>query len=201
MVQNIHTEIEIDGSPSQVRTVVRAQSNSSKNNTLEELANNTQKFLDFASMPEWHTGFAISRDATKPPTTSDVEAGEKINVNASGYKFTPTVLVSPGLALPFIPQGTDQVNSNDTMVTNPTLQENSPTGFRWLGSLPGIFSGEHVFKFEPSKTTPGGTTLTQSEEFAGLLSFLCGPTWSLGIGTRKQFVEFNESLKKRVEGS
>lgn len=78
-------------------------------------------------------------------------------------------------------------------------QENSTEEFRWVGSIPLLFTGEHYFRFEPSKKIPGGTTLIQGENFSGLLSFLAGPTYSMGKKTLQMFESFNEDLKKRVE--
>ena len=78
---------------------------------------------------------------------------------------------------------------------------NSTEEFRWMGSIPYIFEGEHYFRFEESKQMPGGTTFINGEDFSGLLSFLYGPTWSSGKQTLNMFEAFNESLKKRVEGA
>jgi hypothetical protein len=65
----------------------------------------------------------------------------------------------------------------------------------------GLLSGEHAFRFEPSKKTPNGTTLIQTENFTGLLSFLFGPNASMGKQTQQQFEALNVSLKKRLEKS
>jgi hypothetical protein len=64
---------------------------------------------------------------------------------------------------------------------------------RWVASLPGIISGEHSFVFSP---VSGGTRLTQSESFRGLLVPLSGKTI-----TRSQasFAGLNEALKKHAE--
>jgi hypothetical protein len=66
---------------------------------------------------------------------------------------------------------------------------------RWVSSLPGIISGEHSFVSSP---VSGGTRLTQSESFRGLLVPLSGKTI-----TRSQasFAALNEALKKRAEVS
>lgn len=63
-----------------------------------------------------------------------------------------------------------------------------------------MFSGEHAFKFQPSATTQGHTTLVQEEVFTGLLSFLVAPTWSMGKQTQAGFEGFNRELKMKVEG-
>jgi hypothetical protein len=39
-------------------------------------------------------------------------------------------------------------------------------------SIPGVFSGEHMFCFLESKTTKDGTTLLHEEKFTGLLVVL-----------------------------
>ena len=46
--------------------------------------------------------------------------------------------------------------------------------FRWLGSIPGIFSGEHKLRFLESKTTKGGMMLLHEENFTGLFGFIMG---------------------------
>ena len=61
-----------------------------------------------------------------------------------------------------------------------------------------------MFHFQPSKTTPGGTTFTHEEEFSGPLAFMIGegPLANL-IGMRKKtqsgFEGFNRDLKKWCE--
>ncbi|KAF2022350.1 hypothetical protein BU24DRAFT_363586 [Aaosphaeria arxii CBS 175.79] len=92
------------------------------------------------------------------------------------------------------------------MSFTPKLIENSPNRFRWLGSLPGVFTGEHNFSYEPSKTTPGGTTFSQWEEFSGILSFLMGEgALAKWYGMREQsatgWEKFNQDLKKFCEES
>lgn len=88
------------------------------------------------------------------------------------------------------------------MTFKPTILENSELEFRWRGvlwSIPGVFTGEHVFRFEPSTTTPGGTTLVQEEKFTGVLSVLMYEGSNFEKTTRKNFVTFNENLKARCE--
>jgi hypothetical protein len=89
------------------------------------------------------------------------------------------------------------------MTISPTIQENPAREFRWLGRLwgiPGLFTGEHTFRFENSKTTPGGTTMVQSEKFSGVLSFLVADGTGFAKTTREGFEGFNADLKKWVEG-
>ena len=83
------------------------------------------------------------------------------------------------------------------MAFSPKVLENNEREFKWVGSLPYIFSGAHHFKFEPSEKTPGSTTFRQGENFTGALSFLMN--FSFGANTGANFEKFNEDLKKRVE--
>lgn len=49
--------------------------------------------------------------------------------------------------------------------------------FGWVGSVPGIFTGEHVFRFEEIPASEQGQSRTRfvhEETFTGLLSFLMG---------------------------
>ena len=104
----------------------------------------------------------------RPAGKTIIEPGDKLKVTLEGTSFSPVVL------------------------------ENSESSFKWLGSLPYIFSGTHSFLFQPSKETPGHTTFVDNEDFSGLLSFLMlSPL--MGAGTKANFEKFNEDLKKRVE--
>lgn len=78
-------------------------------------------------------------------------------------------------------------------------QENTPERLKWRGSLPLIFTGDHVFEFQPSKKTPGATTLVQYEDFSGLLSFTMKTEKRSGADNHKGFVAFNEDVKKEAE--
>lgn len=85
------------------------------------------------------------------------------------------------------------------MITfNPTVTVvESPVAFEWLGRLgvPGLFDGRH--RFELTSTGSGGTLLTHSEQFDGILvRFLRG---SLDTKTRAGFEAMNAALKARVE--
>jgi hypothetical protein len=82
---------------------------------------------------------------------------------------------------------------------SPTVQENKPDLFAWLGSIPYIFTGRHEFRFRESTSHAGGTTFTQSEEFTGALSFLMGPGWSMREKTAMVWSKFNEDLKAEAE--
>ncbi|KAH8174697.1 hypothetical protein LIA77_06116 [Sarocladium implicatum] len=82
---------------------------------------------------------------------------------------------------------------------SPTVQDNKPELFAWLGSLPYIFTGRHEFGFNESKTTPGGTTFTQFEEFTGLASFLMAEGWSMRKNSAATWEKFDQDLKAEAE--
>lgn len=69
-----------------------------------------------------------------------------------------------------------------------------------LWGISGLFTGEHSFRFEPSKTNPGETTFVQAENFSGILSFLIKEGTGFARTTREGFEGFNGDLKRRVEG-
>lgn len=74
-----------------------------------------------------------------------------------------------------------------------------PTTFEWLGRLgmPGIFDGRHRFELTPGDD--GGTLVTQSEQFDGVLVRLMRS--SLDTRTRAGFEAMNSALKARVEAT
>lgn len=79
-----------------------------------------------------------------------------------------------------------------------TVVEES-SAFAWLGrlGLPGIFDGRHRFDLAPTET--GGTLLTQSEEFDGILVRMLRT--SLDTSTKAGFEAMNAALKARVEAA
>lgn len=80
------------------------------------------------------------------------------------------------------------------------LQANTPRLFKWAGGMWWLFLGVHSFSFEPSKTTPGGTTFTNSEEFTGPMSFtMLKMKPFFGQQTETNFEKVCHDLKKRVE--
>lgn len=82
-----------------------------------------------------------------------------------------------------------------------TITQNTPDCFEWKGPPNyGILSGKHTFTFEESEVTPGGTTLGQSEEFAGVLFWAMSP-WLMGRILKTAYEGFNEDLKRGVEGT
>jgi hypothetical protein len=79
-----------------------------------------------------------------------------------------------------------------------TLVEPAVT-FEWLGRLrlPGIFDGRYGFDLAPSEH--GGTLVTQSEEFDGIL--VRPLRTSLETTTMAGFEAMNAALKTRVEAT
>ncbi|KAL2864770.1 SRPBCC domain-containing protein [Aspergillus lucknowensis] len=139
-----------------------------------------EKFLDFPSIPSYTpNGFVGSISPAPDKAPSALVPGDKLTcvMGVNKMKFSPVVL------------------------------ENSPAVFSWRGSLPaGIFTGEHIFRFEEVE---GGikTRLVHEERFTGLLAgALMGRGWVSGwVGmreeTEKGFEGFNEDFKAWVEGS
>jgi hypothetical protein len=68
----------------------------------------------------------------------------------------------------------------------------------WRGTVPLLFYGDHFFRFEASKTTPGGTTFAHGEEFKGPLAAPFG-WFGMGSKTSIGFEKFNEDLKREAE--
>ena len=80
------------------------------------------------------------------------------------------------------------------MTVKPKITVAAPGAeLRWASSLPGIISGEHSFLLAAAD---GGTRLTQSENFRGLLTAFSGKTLARA---ETSFQELNEALKKRAE--
>ena len=81
--------------------------------------------------------------------------------------------------------------------TPKVLAYNLNREFTWKGNLviPGLFDGEHIFMLDDNGN--GTTTLTQSENFSGLLV----PLFKKMIDgkTRQGFDAMNLALKNRVE--
>lgn len=71
--------------------------------------------------------------------------------------------------------------------------------FEWLGraGVPGIFDGRH--RFELATTTSGGTRLTHSESFSGLL--VRPMRRSLDNHTKPGFEAMNSALKARAQAA
>ncbi|ORX40179.1 hypothetical protein BD324DRAFT_616684 [Kockovaella imperatae] len=132
-------------------------------------------FLDFERIPTWHNQrpFFESIQVTGPSRLngSECQKGDKMAVKIPGMNFTPTV------------------------------QENEPENFRWLGSLPYILTGPHDFFFRPDPSGDANKTLFRQEEnFTGLLSFMFdNPNSTRGKGTIEGWQRFNEDIKKEAE--
>ncbi|CCF42650.1 hypothetical protein CH063_12591 [Colletotrichum higginsianum] len=113
------------------------------------------------------------------------------------WKLEPT---EPGKSPSDLKNGDQiQVVMGD-MKFKPVIKENTSEALHWLGSLPVIFNGLHQFYFQPSQVNPGGTRFVQIENFSGLLAFLMRPGWSFREKTLTGWNQFNEELKKEVEG-
>ncbi|KAF2660417.1 hypothetical protein K491DRAFT_589303 [Lophiostoma macrostomum CBS 122681] len=133
------------------------------------------KFRDFESLPSYHSGFFKSIGPATPG--KPLEPGkDKLNVVLEGTTFNPVFLV----------------------------RHHPSSCYRWVGSIPYVFTGEHIFTFEPSKTTPGGTTFSQEETFSGMLSFMMGEGFlgnQLGMKekTKTGWEKYNADLKAACE--
>jgi hypothetical protein len=122
---------------------------------------------DFPSYPEWNP-FIKSLECNGP-----LQEGAKLKATMflpgsnGGNTFTPTV-----------------------------LKVESPTEFRWKGSLPipGLFHGEHFFLIK--EESPTSTLLVHGEHFSGLLIPLVGGVLKK---TEEAFNNMNVALKERVE--
>ncbi|KAM0710161.1 hypothetical protein Q7P35_002523 [Cladosporium inversicolor] len=127
------------------------------------------QFLDFPRIPEWTQG-AIRSITPQAPNKPPKElvAGDKLTVQLEGMSFSPVVL------------------------------ENSAQQFKWRGAVPLLFYGDHFFRFEDSKTTPGATTFSHGEEFKGILVAPFG-WFGLGAKTGTGFEKFNLGLKREAE--
>ncbi|KAI2907391.1 hypothetical protein CBS147371_10613 [Aspergillus niger] len=170
-----------DRSPSRGGTRQGAAHPGAPPNVPSKLTSSSKQFLDFAALPTYSpSGFIqhISSVTDKPPT--HLQAGDRLNctVNYGKTHFTPIV------------------------------QANTPALFSWVGSIPGIFTGEHRFNFEsidadqPGK--PYRTRLVHEERFTGLLSFLMGQGMLANAAgwrenTRQGFDTFNRDFKAWVE--
>jgi hypothetical protein len=110
---------------------------------------------------------------------------------------------------PFIREGSGEAVVGSRLTLRMYPENGSPITFkpkvlaaepgkvlRWLGHfiVPGLFDGTHEFTL--TATPDGGTHLTQSESFKGLLVPFLG---KMIEGTRRNFDNLNEALKERVE--
>lgn len=70
----------------------------------------------------------------------------------------------------------------------------------WDGALPYVFTGQHSFRFEPSKESPGATNFIQHEEFFGPLVTMFGWCWGgKDAAPSQNWLDFNEALRREAE--
>jgi hypothetical protein len=136
---------------------------------------NTPQFLDFPSIPTYTTGFVGSITPTPAKDPHTLVPGDKLSCVMGNMNFAPVVV------------------------------RNEPAIFSWRGSVPFVFTGEHMFRFEDVE---GGakTRLVHEESFSGLLAGIMGEGWMSSMSalrgdTIKGFEGFNADFKRWVEGS
>ncbi|KUJ22423.1 uncharacterized protein LY89DRAFT_680570 [Mollisia scopiformis] len=88
------------------------------------------------------------------------------------------------------------LNVNFGINSTVTVLENSPSQFRWRGDMLYVISGEHTFRFEPSKITPGGTTFINSE-----IPFRLNVLLMRLLPAESMFQQFCKDFKARVESA
>lgn len=91
-----------------------------------------------------------------------------------------------------------QQGGGRAMTFSPTLLRVDPNReLRWRGRLlmPGIFTGEHVFRIE--ETADGSVRFLHGESFRGILVPLVLAL--TGKQTRRDFEAMNQALKQRAE--
>lgn len=95
------------------------------------------------------------------------------------------------LAVTIQPPGSSAMRFRPTVTAVAAERE-----LRWLGrvGIPGIFDGAHAFVLD--ETPDGGTLLTQSETFRGVLVGLMGSALER---TERGFILMNDALKARSE--
>jgi len=129
------------------------------------------QLLDFPRLSEWHTTFIIS--LALPPGKSssyDLVKGDTIDAKFFGNVNAPC-----------------------------KIMENNPKELKWRGDVFYVLSGEHSFRFEPSKINPGGTTFIHAEVYFRLnIILMTIESWTVS-SIHKMFEGFNQELKGRVE--
>ncbi len=101
---------------------------------------------------------------------------------------TGTIAVGNRLTLRmYPPQGRPVTLHPKVIVAEPGVE------LRLLGKVPGIFSGEHIFRLH---ATDGGTRVEQSEIYRGILVPFMGKTIA---ASRTSFQAHNTALKRQVE--
>ncbi|KAL3495918.1 hypothetical protein BJX62DRAFT_232805 [Aspergillus germanicus] len=139
-----------------------------------------EKFLDFPSIPTYTSGFVGSITPTPAKDPHTLVPGDKLACVMGNMNFAPVVV------------------------------RNEPAIFSWRGSVPFVFTGEHMFRFEeiPPTTQSGVSTtrLVHEESFSGLLAGIMGEGWMSSLSALrgdsiKGFEGFNADFKRWVEGS
>ncbi|KAK0703084.1 hypothetical protein B0T26DRAFT_729782 [Lasiosphaeria miniovina] len=126
-------------------------------------------FLDFDQYKEWHPSWLSIAVVDPAKRPADLQPKDVLKVGLKTYYFNPTVV------------------------------ENTPSCFSWLGNLYGLLLGTHQFHFTPSEQTPGGTTLVHKEDFSGAIAFMFRSGWSAAKSTGGNFEQFNQDLKAAAE--
>ncbi|KAF1962723.1 hypothetical protein CC80DRAFT_487213 [Byssothecium circinans] len=126
-------------------------------------------FMDWQNFKTWNQRMALTPLEPSDRAPADLQPGDKIKVDLKGTVFRPVVV------------------------------ENSPGAFKWLGSLYGLFDGQHEFYWKKSSVTPGGTTFVQQENFTGPLSWFVRDGSSGGTQTKTNFEGLNQELKAESE--
>lgn len=86
--------------------------------------------------------------------------------------------------------------SGRLMTVKPKITAARPGAeLRWVASLPGIMTGEHLFTLA---SAGGGTRLVQSESYRGLLAAVSGKTIARAEAS---FRALNEALRMRAEAA
>ncbi|KAI8897726.1 hypothetical protein BC833DRAFT_526733 [Globomyces pollinis-pini] len=130
-------------------------------------------FMDWSKYPDWNpfiTSMSSLKGDFNNPTTSYAQLKVIINIEKqSPMTFTPQVLI------------------------------NSPTEFRWVGTVVAkwLLAGEHWFQFLPLENGTK-TRFVQGECFTGVGVGLFKLMTSVE-NTKKGFISMNEALKKLAE--
>ncbi|KAF2639342.1 hypothetical protein P280DRAFT_470710 [Massarina eburnea CBS 473.64] len=130
---------------------------------------NSPQFLDWQNYKSWNDRWTLTPLEPSDRIPTDLQPGDKITADMKGTVFRPVIV------------------------------ENSLAAFKWLGSLYGLFEGQHEFHWQRSQTIPGGTTMLQKEDFTGPLTYFVREGSSGGLQTKSNFESFNRDLKAEAE--
>ena len=196
---SISTTIEIASPPDTVRAVVGSIFPASL--SVHDRMLNVTQFLDWKNYKTWNPNWELTPLEPVDRLPTDLQPGDKMKVDMRGTVFRPVVVVScfssstRPLVIHFQPAA--HILGGNTLSNG--CQENTTNAFKWLGSLYGLFDGQHEFYWKKSDVTPGGTTLVQKEDFTGPLTWFVREGSSGGLQTRGNFEGFNRELKKAAE--